>query len=46
MEDIINASLAGGVMIGTSADIASEPWMSLLIGCLAGIISTISFNKF
>ena len=45
MEHILNATLAGGVMIGTSADMIRNPAVSLTIGFIAGIISTLSFSK-
>lgn len=43
IEDIANASLAGGVAIGSTCDIAS-PGMSMLIGIAAGILSTIGYS--
>ena len=45
MIDIQNASLAGGVAVGSSADLVIGPSFSLLIGMIAGIISTIGYNK-
>jgi ammonium transporter Rh len=45
MTDVINATISGGVMIGSSADIILWPWAALLIGVLAGTLSTIGFNK-
>ena len=44
MEDILNASLAGGVAVGSSSDLVIGPWGALLVGCIAGIISTIGYN--
>jgi ammonium transporter Rh len=44
MTDVINATIAGGVMIGSSADVILYPWAALLIGCLAGLLSQIGFN--
>jgi ammonium transporter Rh len=44
-EDILNATLAGGVAIGASADLMSNLGLSLIVGAVAGIISTIGFNK-
>ncbi|XP_072355164.1 ammonium transporter Rh type A-like [Scyliorhinus torazame] len=44
MVHIQNATLAGGVAAGTSADMMIYPYGSLLIGCVAGIISTIGFK--
>ena len=45
MVDIQNASLAGGVAVGSSADLVIGPSFSLLIGMIAGGISTIGYNK-
>lgn len=44
MEDILNASLAGGVMIGASSGIVTNPGVALCIGVFAGIISTLGFR--
>ncbi|XP_069742796.1 ammonium transporter Rh type B-like isoform X2 [Narcine bancroftii] len=44
MVHIQNATLAGGVAAGTSADMMIFPYGSLLIGCIAGIVSTIGFK--
>jgi len=46
MEDAMNASLAGGVMIGSSSDLVAASWVSILVGLMAGVISTLAFNKF
>jgi ammonium transporter Rh len=45
MVDIQNATLAGGVAVGSSADLVIGPSFSLLIGMIAGIMSTIGYNK-
>ena len=45
MEDVLNASIAGGVIVGTSADISSMPYLPILIGMIGGTISSIGFNK-
>jgi ammonium transporter Rh len=45
MEDVLNASLAGGVIIGAAADLIIYPWVALIIGCCAGTISIIGFEK-
>ena len=43
IEDIANASLAGGVAIGSTCDIAN-PGMSMLIGIAAGILSAVGYS--
>lgn len=40
--DIANAALAGGVAIGSTCDFATHP-QAMIIGAIAGIISTIGF---
>lgn len=44
MVHIQNATLAGGVAIGTSADLLLGGWGALLIGTIAGVISTFGFE--
>lgn len=43
MEVLLNATLAGGVAVGTTADIIEYPWVSMLIGAIAGIVSCLGF---
>jgi ammonium transporter Rh len=43
MEDLQNATLAGGVAMGASADILVSPGAALLIGSLAGSLSVFGF---
>ena len=43
MEVMLNATLAGGVAIGSSADLAASPGVALLIGLLGGILSAVGF---
>ncbi|MCL4122110.1 UNVERIFIED_CONTAM: hypothetical protein GTU68_046288 [Idotea baltica] len=45
MEDILNATLAGGVAIGAPAGIITNPAASLAIGLIVGSVSTIGFVK-
>uniref|UniRef100_UPI00398E82D7 ammonium transporter Rh type A n=1 Tax=Pristiophorus japonicus TaxID=55135 RepID=UPI00398E82D7 len=44
MVHIQNATLAGGVAAGTAADMMIYPYGGLLIGFIAGIISTVGFK--
>ena len=39
-----NATLAGGVAIGSVADMLIGPWAAILIGCLSGIISVAGYK--
>lgn len=43
MEIVLNASLAGGVAMGSSADIIVLPFGSMLLGFIAGVISSFGF---
>ena len=45
MELILNATLAGGVAIGSSADIVTAPWAAIFIGYLGGVLSSLGFQK-
>jgi ammonium transporter Rh len=44
MVDIQNATLAGGVAMGSSADLFGNPGVSILIGAFAGVISVIGYT--
>merc|ERR1712216_525840 len=44
MEDVLNATLAGGVIIGSSSDLVVESYASIIIGYLGGFISSLGFN--
>lgn len=44
MTHVSNSVLAGGVAIGTVANIVLEPFYALLIGCLGAFISVIGNN--
>jgi len=39
-----NASLSGGVAVGAIADLMIQPYGALLIGTIAGSISTLGFR--
>lgn len=43
MVHIQNSTLAGGVAIGTAADLMVHPWGSILIGMIAGTISVFGY---
>ena len=43
MSQILNATLAGGVVMGSSADILYDGWVAYLVGCLTGVISCLLF---
>jgi ammonium transporter Rh len=42
--DIQNATLAGGVAVGTVANMAIQPVGAVAVGCVASIVSTYGFN--
>ncbi|XP_033126027.1 ammonium transporter Rh type B-like isoform X2 [Anneissia japonica] len=46
MVHIQNATLAGGVAVGASADLMIHPWGAILIGTLAGVLSTVGYTYF
>ena len=41
---IQNATLAGGVAVGSVANMVIQPWGALLIGFLAGFISVVGYR--
>lgn len=45
MEVVLNATLAGGVSVGSASDLVVTASIAMTIGCLAGIISAIGFIK-
>ena len=45
IEEILNSTLAGGVIIGAPCGLALNPAASLAIGFLAGILSTVCFAR-
>jgi ammonium transporter Rh len=44
IEVVLNATLAGGVVMGSACDIIAAPWAALLIGLGGGILSAIGFR--
>lgn len=45
MEVLLNATLAGGVVMGASCDLISNPGYSMITGSIAGAISALGFLK-
>jgi len=45
MEVMLNATLAGGVAIGSAADIIVAPWAAMFIGLCGGVLSAVGFQK-
>ena len=45
MEMMLNSTLAGGVAVGSSADLIAAPWAALLIGLCGGIGSSFGFHS-
>ena len=43
MVSIQNATLAGGVAVGSSSDLVIQPWGALLIGICAGVVSVAGY---
>jgi len=43
MEVILNATLAGGVSVGSASDLVVTGGIAMAIGCLAGIVSALGF---
>lgn len=46
MEVALNATLAGGVMMGASCDLITGPGFAMLAGAIAGGVSALGFLKF
>lgn len=44
MTHIQNATLAGGVGAGAVAGLILYPWGALLLGCFAGVLSTLGYT--
>lgn len=41
---IQNATLAGGVAVGSAANMMIEPWGAVLLGMVAGVLSVVGFT--
>ena len=41
---IQNATLAGGVAMGATASMVISPWAALMVGAVAGMVSTLGFK--
>ena len=44
MEHVQNATLAGGVAMGSAASMPVQPFAALLIGAIAGIVSVLGYS--
>ena len=44
MEHVQNATLAGGVAMGTAASMPVQPFGALIVGSVAGILSTCGYS--
>jgi len=44
MEIVLNSSIAGGVAIGTTADIIVQPFGAMLTGFVAGVVSSFGYG--
>ena len=44
MEYVLNATLAGGVILGSTADIILQPWVAFFLGALAGVVTVLGFE--
>ena len=45
IEDILNASLAGGVIIGAASGVLTNPGGAIAIGFIGGAVSTFGFAR-
>ena len=45
MEIMLNATLAGGVAVGSSANLFDHPWQAMVVGFIAGALSSIGFQR-
>jgi ammonium transporter Rh len=45
MQDVLKSTLAGGVIIGATADMLYMPWQPILLGFLGGVFSSSGLNQ-
>lgn len=45
MEVLLNATLAGGVIMGSACDLITNPGYAMMAGCTAGIVSALGFMR-
>lgn len=45
MEDVLNATLAGGVIVGSTSDMMKNAWGVFILGSFGGMISVMGFHK-
>ena len=45
MEVVLNATLAGGIVIGSCCCLIVNPVLAIIIGCIGGIISSLGYLK-
>jgi ammonium transporter Rh len=43
MELILNATLAGGVAVGSASDLITTPYAALIVGYFGGVLSAFGF---
>ena len=46
IEILLNATLAGGVALGASADLIANPYGAMIVGCLSGLVSALGYAYF
>jgi len=46
MEEVLNSTLAGGVIIGSSSDLVVDAVYAILVGFIGGALSAWGYNKF
>lgn len=44
MIHVQNSTLAGGVAIGTTANVVLEPYHAMLVGCVAAVVSVVGYQ--